>query len=149
MAKFGLLFNFCWFSGWKIFISMYHPPMSYSPKWAINKTENKAKTWRSTKLLAMSLKVPNLFASIWGSLQKWHIDKYGMYSSLTNWQKWDMIICGGLLHPNEAWSLRASVVDIVKIMPFYHTKSLLYYFTTSFYNISFIRCFIIPFYTLK
>ena len=36
--------------------------------------------------------------------------------------------------------LRASVADIVKIMQFCYTKSLLYYFTTSFYNISFIRC---------
>ena len=36
--------------------------------------------------------------------------------------------------------LRASVADIVKIMQFSYTKSLLYYFTTSFYNISFIRC---------
>ena len=39
--------------------------------------------------------------------------------------------------------LRASVVDIVKIMSFYHIKCLLYYFITSFYNILFIRCFII------
>ena len=45
VAKFGLLFNFCWFNGWKIFISMYHPLVSYNSKWAINKTENKAKTW--------------------------------------------------------------------------------------------------------
>ena len=35
--------------------------------------------------------------------------------------------------------LRASVVDIVKIMSFCYTKSLLYYFITSFYNILFIR----------
>ena len=34
-------------------------------------------------------------------------------------------------------------------MPFCHTKCLLYYFTSSFYNISFIRYFIIQFYTLK
>ena len=34
-------------------------------------------------------------------------------------------------------------------MSFYHIKNLLYYFTTSFYNISFIRYFIIQFYTLK
>ena len=38
--------------------------------------------------------------------------------------------------------LRASVAAVAKIMSFYHTKSLLYYFTTSFYNISFIRCYI-------
>ena len=36
--------------------------------------------------------------------------------------------------------VRASVAVVAKIMPFCHTKSLLYYFTTSFYNISFIRC---------
>ena len=40
---------------------------------------------------------------------------------------------------------RASVADVAKIMPFYHIKDLLYYFTTSFYNIPFIRCFIIQF----
>ena len=45
--------------------------------------------------------------------------------------------------------VRASIVNVAKIMSFYHTKGLLYYFTTSFYNISFIRCFIIQFYTLK
>ena len=45
--------------------------------------------------------------------------------------------------------LRASVANVAKIMPFYHIKNLLYYFTTSFYNISFIRCFIIQLYTLK
>ena len=45
--------------------------------------------------------------------------------------------------------LRASVAAGAKIMLFCHTKCLLYYFTTSFYNISFIRCFIIQFYTLK
>ena len=36
--------------------------------------------------------------------------------------------------------IRASVAAVTKIMPFWHTKNLLYYFTTSFYNISFIRC---------
>ena len=36
-----------------------------------------------------------------------------------------------------------------KKISFYHIKDLLYYFTTSFYNISFIKCFIIQFYTLK
>ena len=36
--------------------------------------------------------------------------------------------------------VRASVADVVKIMLFCHTKSLLYYFTISFYNIPFIRC---------
>ena len=46
-------------------------------------------------------------------------------------------------------TLRASVADVPKIMPFYHIKCLLYYFTTSFYNIPFIKCFIIQFYTLK
>ena len=45
--------------------------------------------------------------------------------------------------------VRASIVDVSKIMPFYHIKCLLYYFTTSFYNIPFIRYFIIKFYTLK
>ena len=45
--------------------------------------------------------------------------------------------------------LRASVATGAKIMSFCHTKCQLYYFTTSFYNISFIRCFIIQFYTLK
>ena len=35
---------------------------------------------------------------------------------------------------------RASVADVVKIMPFCHTKSLLYYFTTLFYNIPFVKC---------
>ena len=40
------------------------------------------------------------------------------------------------------YDIRASVADVVKIMPFYHTKSLLYYFTTSFYNIPIIKCFI-------
>ena len=45
--------------------------------------------------------------------------------------------------------LRASVAAGVKIMSFYHIKCLFYYFTTLFYNISFIRCFIIQFYTLK
>ena len=39
-------------------------------------------------------------------------------------------------------SFRASVAAIAKIMLFCHTKSLLYYFTISFYNIPFIRCFI-------
>ena len=45
--------------------------------------------------------------------------------------------------------LRAFVADVLKIMLFSHVKSLLYYFTTSFYNIPFIRCFIIQSYTLK
>ena len=45
--------------------------------------------------------------------------------------------------------LRASVADVPKIMSFYYIKCLFYYFTTSFYNISFIRYFIIQFYTLK
>ena len=36
-------------------------------------------------------------------------------------------------------TLRASVATVAKIMPFYHTKGLLDYFITSFYNISFIR----------
>ena len=40
---------------------------------------------------------------------------------------------------NQYDNARASVADVVKIMPFCHTKSLLYYFTTSSYNISFIR----------
>ena len=58
-----------------------------------------SKNLRSTKFLAMSLKVPNLSASIWGSrldgsraLQKWQIDRYGMYSFLTNWQNWDITL---------------------------------------------------------
>ena len=46
-------------------------------------------------------------------------------------------------------ALRASTADVVKKMLFCHTKHLLYYFTTSFYNIAFIRCFIFQFYTLK
>ena len=45
--------------------------------------------------------------------------------------------------------MRASTADVAKKMPFYNTKDLLYYFITSFYNISFIRCFILQFYTLK
>ena len=56
---------------------------------------------------------------------------------------------GFLGDEDEMHLVRASVVADVKIMSFYHTKCLLYYFTTSFYNISFIRCFIIQFYTLK
>ena len=39
--------------------------------------------------------------------------------------------------------VRASVAAVVNIMPFYHIKSLLYYFTTSFYNISFYQMFYI------
>ena len=39
--------------------------------------------------------------------------------------------------------LRASIAAVVNIMPFYHIKSLLYYFTTSFYNISFYQMFYI------
>ena len=35
-------------------------------------------------------------------------------------------------------SIRAAVI-VVKIMSFYHTKNLLYYFTILFYNISFIK----------
>ena len=46
-------------------------------------------------------------------------------------------------------TLRASTAAVAKIMPFCHTKDLLYYFTTSFYNIPFIICVIIQFYTLK
>ena len=49
----------------------------------------------------------------------------------------------------KTFTLRASVADVPKIMPFYHIKCLLYYFTTSFYNIPFIRYFIIQFYILK
>ena len=45
--------------------------------------------------------------------------------------------------------LRASTADVVKKMLFYHTKHLFYYFITSFYNIAFIRCFILQFYILK
>ena len=45
--------------------------------------------------------------------------------------------------------IRASVADVLKILSFYHIKCLLYYFTTLFYNIPFIRCFIIQSYTLK
>ena len=38
-------------------------------------------------------------------------------------------------------AVRAFVADVAKKkMSFWHTKNLLYYFTTSFYNISFIRC---------
>ena len=48
-----------------------------------------------------------------------------------------------------SYYIRASTADVVKKMPFYNIKHLLYYFTTSFYNISFIRCFILQFYTLK
>ena len=36
-------------------------------------------------------------------------------------------------------TLKAFVATVAKIMPFYHTENLFYYFTTSFYNISFIR----------
>ena len=50
----------------------------------------------------------------------------------------------------NAWSsVRAFIVDVVKIMSFYHIKCLFYYFIISFYNIPFIRCFIIQFYILK
>ena len=43
--------------------------------------------------------------------------------------------------------VRAFVAMIVKIMSFYHIKSLFYYFFILFYNILFIRCFIfIPLY---
>ena len=45
--------------------------------------------------------------------------------------------------------LRAPTAAVANIMPFYHIKDLLYYFITSFYNIPFIRYFIIQFYTLK
>ena len=99
VAKSGLLFNFYWFNGWKIFISMYHPPVSYNSKWAINKTENKVKTWE----------VPSSWPHLWkyqiflclcgapwldGSkaLQKWQIDRYDMYSFLTDWQNWDITL---------------------------------------------------------
>ena len=51
--------------------------------------------------------------------------------------------------PTKKKYVRASVAAGAKIMSFCHTKWLLYYFTTSFYNISFIRCFIIQFCTLK
>ena len=50
----------------------------------------------------------------------------------------------------EIGLLGASVADVTKKKKvILHTKSLLYYFTTSFYNISFIKCSIIQFYTLK
>ena len=52
------------------------------------------------------------------------------FVTLEKWSKSKKLIC----------KLRASVADVVKIMSFYHTKSLLYYFTTSIYNISFLRC---------
>ena len=45
--------------------------------------------------------------------------------------------------------VRAFVAVGANIMSFYHIKYLFYYFITSFYNISFIKCFIIQFYTLK
>ena len=46
--------------------------------------------------------------------------------------------------------VRAFTADVtLKKMSFYHIKNLLYYFTTLFYNISFIRYFIIQFYILK
>ena len=40
-------------------------------------------------------------------------------------------------------TVRAFTVDMIKIMSFYNIRDLFYYFITSFYNISFIRCFII------
>ena len=46
------------------------------------------------------------------------------------------------------WSIRSRCYKKKKKV-ILHTKSLLYYFTTSFYNISFIKCSIIQFYTLK
>ena len=45
------------------------------------------------------------------------------------------------------WSIRSRCYKKKKVI--LHTKSLLYYFITSFYNISFIKCSIIQFYTLK
>ena len=55
-----------------------------------------------------------------------------------------------LITPTRTSQLvKTSEADVAKIMSFYHIKNLLYYFTTSFYNFSFIKCFIIQFYTLK
>ena len=92
MAKFGVLFNFCW---WKIFISMYHPPVSYNSKWAINETENKAKTWEVLSSWSCLWKY-QIFLCLYGApwldgsraLQKWQIE----YPFLTDWQNWDMTL---------------------------------------------------------
>ena len=99
MAKFGLLFNFYWFSGWKIFISMYHPPVSYNSKWAINKTKNKVKTWEVPSSWPCLWKY-QIFLCLYGApwldgsraLQKWQIDRYVMHSFLTDWQNWDITL---------------------------------------------------------
>ena len=45
--------------------------------------------------------------------------------------------------------VRAFPSALSKKMPFWHIKNQLYHFSTSFYNIPFIRCSILQFYTLK
>ena len=68
----------------------------------------------------------------------------GQYTELTD------MICVRFCHELGMFTtVRASTASMTQYISFCHIKDLLYYFITSFYNISFIKYFIIQFYTLK